>query len=223
MLFLNIHPIWDNNRPVPPSIIYTGGLHQEPQKKLPTDLSSFLDSSRNGVIYFSLEHPKIKLFITQGGLQSTDEAITSGVPLIGIPMLGDQWFNTEKYVHHEIGMKLDLETITEENLRTAIENVISTKKYRENILRLRSLMHDQPLSSLERAVWWTEHVLRHGQAEHLQTPAKSSSISWVEYYELELVTVLLCFIAFAVGACIILIYATVRGISHQTLVKLKLN
>lgn len=35
MLLLNIHPIWDNNRPVPPGIIYTGGLHQKPLRDLP--------------------------------------------------------------------------------------------------------------------------------------------------------------------------------------------
>ncbi|KPJ13396.1 Ecdysteroid UDP-glucosyltransferase [Papilio machaon] len=54
MLFLNIHPIWDSNRPVPPGVIYLGGLHQNPQKELPKDLKSYLDSSNNGVIYFSL-------------------------------------------------------------------------------------------------------------------------------------------------------------------------
>lgn len=73
-------------------------------------------------------HPKIKVFITQGGLQSTDEAITAGVPLIGIPMLGDQWFNVEKYVHHGIGVKLELETLTEEILLNSIKNVINNHR-----------------------------------------------------------------------------------------------
>lgn len=35
MLFLNIHPIWEGNRPVPANVIYLGGLHQKPMKKLP--------------------------------------------------------------------------------------------------------------------------------------------------------------------------------------------
>ena len=69
-------------------------------------------------------HPKVKLFITQGGLQSTDEAITAGVPLIGLPMLGDQWFNVEKYVHFKIGVQLDLETLTEEQFSNAITTVV---------------------------------------------------------------------------------------------------
>lgn len=35
MLFLNVHPIWDFNRPVSPNILYLGGMHQKPEKELP--------------------------------------------------------------------------------------------------------------------------------------------------------------------------------------------
>lgn len=74
-------------------------------------------------------HPNIKLFITQGGLQSTDEAIIAGVPLLGIPMLGDQWYNVEKYVYHEIGQRLYFEELTEEKLKNAILHVAEEKRY----------------------------------------------------------------------------------------------
>lgn len=77
---------------------------------------------------FVLGHPKVKLFITQGGLQSTDEAITAGVPLIGIPMLADQWYNVEKYVRHQIGLRLDIETLNEQKLETAIKTIIEDKR-----------------------------------------------------------------------------------------------
>ncbi|KAJ8708426.1 hypothetical protein PYW07_010551 [Mythimna separata] len=244
MLFLNVNPIWEGNRPVPPSVIYMGGLHQKPVKELPMDLKTYLDSSKHGVIYLSfgtnvlpsllpvekvemiakvfsqlpydvlwkwnddelpgrseniriskwlpqsdlLRHPKIKLFVTQGGLQSTDEAITAGVPLVGIPVLGDQWYNTEKYEYHKIGRKLDLLTMTEEEFKNAVTSVIGDESYRQNILKLGSMMRDQPQPPLERAVWWTEHVLRHGGARHLRAPA--ANMSWAEYLELELVLIL---------------------------------
>lgn len=81
-----------------------------------------------------LEHPKIKLFITQGGLQSTDEAITAGVPIIGMPMLGDQWYNIERHEYHKTGIGLDMETLNEEILTKAINTVIEDPR-----LVLRSL------------------------------------------------------------------------------------
>ncbi|XP_026735894.1 uncharacterized protein LOC113499578 [Trichoplusia ni] len=240
MLFLNIHPIFEGIRPVPPSVVYIEGLHLKPQKELPTDLKSYLDSSKNGVIYLSfgtnvvpsdlpkekiaiftkvfsqlpydvlwkwdnddlpgrsdniriakwlpqsdlLRHPKVKAFITQGGLQSTDEAVVAGVPMIGFPMLGDQWFNVEKYKYHNIGIGLDIETVTEQILENAIKTVIEDESFRRNIQRLRTIMQENPQPPLERAIWWTEYVLRHGGAKHLRSPA--ANISWWEYQELEL-------------------------------------
>lgn len=35
MLFVNVHPIWEDNRPVPPNVIFMGGLHQNEPKQLP--------------------------------------------------------------------------------------------------------------------------------------------------------------------------------------------
>ncbi|XP_064074646.1 UDP-glycosyltransferase UGT5-like [Vanessa tameamea] len=138
-----------------------------------------------------LRHPNLKLFINQGGLQSTDEAISAGVPLIGIPMLGDQWYNAEKYVLHKIGIRLDLASLSENEFRSAIEKITTDNSYRDNIVRLRILMEDKPQSPLERAVWWTEHVLRHGGAKHLR--AAGANISWAEYLELVLIVLIALF------------------------------
>lgn len=35
LLLLNVHAIWENNRPVPPNVIFLGGLHQNDKKELP--------------------------------------------------------------------------------------------------------------------------------------------------------------------------------------------
>ncbi|XP_013141069.1 PREDICTED: UDP-glucuronosyltransferase 2B19-like [Papilio polytes] len=277
MLFLNVHPIWDNNRPVPPGVIYMGGLHQNPIRELPKDIKEYLDSSKNGVIYFSLgtnvkpsyvppeklqaivnvfsrlpydvlwkwdndelpgrsnniklakwlpqsdllRHPKVKLFITQGGLQSTDEAISAGVPLIGIPLLADQWYNVEKYVEHKIGVRIDIDTVTEEIFETAIQTVIKDKSYRENIVRLRSIMNDQPQSPLERAVWWTEHVLRHGGARHLRSPA--ANISLTQYLELELVFTLATILILSLYILFIVIKALWHFVHTSLSLKVKIK
>ncbi|CAH2098376.1 unnamed protein product [Euphydryas editha] len=276
MLFLNVHPIWDHNRPVPPNTIYLGGLHQNAVKELPKELKSYLDSSKHGVIYMSfgtnvkpsllpkekvqifikvfsklpydvlwkwdqdeipgrsknvriskwfpqsdlLKHRKINLFITQGGLQSTDEALTAGVPLIGIPMLGDQWFNTEQYVKHNIGIKLSIETLTEKQLKDAIEDVINNESYRRNVVKLRRIMRDQPQSPLERAVWWTEYVLRHKGAAHLRSPA--AHMHWTEYYDLDLILILLCSFVIALLILSLIIYFIVSKLKYIQ-IKTKIN
>ncbi|CAH0715011.1 unnamed protein product, partial [Brenthis ino] len=247
LLFLNIHNLWDFNRPQPKSVINLSGIHYYTRRELPKDLQIYLDHSKNGVIYMSLGtnsrpsslpintiriitrvfaqlpynvllkwdgelvgnpknvkvlkwfpqsdllgHPNIKVFITQGGLQSSVEAINSGVPLVALPLLIDQWYNTEIYKHYKIGIQLHKDTLTDDKFKNSIETVISDVSYRANIIKLRSLMQDQPQTALQRAVWWTEHVLQHG-AKHLRAPA--ANMHWAVYYELELVfTVISIFI-----------------------------
>ncbi|XP_045455077.1 UDP-glucosyltransferase 2-like [Melitaea cinxia] len=248
MMFLNEHPIWADNHPVPPSIQYIGGIHQAEAKELPTELKNYLDSSKNGVIYVSfgtnvlpsilqpekiqvmvkvfsdlpynvlwkwdkdtlpgqsknikiakwfpqtdvLRHPNVKLFVTQGGIQSTDEAIDATVPLIGIPMLGDQWYNVEKYVYHGIGKQLDLLTLTENEFKEAVTTVIEDKSFKNNIVRLRNIMRSNPIKPLDKAVWWVEHVLQY-DGHHLQSPA--ARLTWFEYYEIKLVLVSVAIVA----------------------------
>ncbi|XP_026736027.1 UDP-glucuronosyltransferase 2B20-like [Trichoplusia ni] len=261
LLFLNMYPVFEGIRPVPPNVIYMGGLHQNSEKELPQDLKSYLDSSQNGVIYMSfgtnvdptmlpadriqvlveafsqlpydvlwkwngdelpgrteniriskwlpqsdlLRHPKLKLFVTQGGLQSTDEAITAGVPLIGVPMVADQWYNVEEYVYHKIGLRLDLGDMTVENFKSSILKVINDDSYRQNIIKLRGFMRDEVQTPLERAVWWTEYVLRHGGAKHLRSPA--ANISWAEYLELELVLTLLAGLFSIITVFVMILFA----------------
>lgn len=61
-------------------------------------------------------------------MQSTDEAIIAGVPLLGVPLLADQWYNVEKYIKHGIGQKVDFEDITEDMLKNAILEVAEGEK-----------------------------------------------------------------------------------------------
>ena len=68
-------------------------------------------------------------------------------------------------------------------------------------MKLRNIMKDQPLSPLERAVWWTEYVIRHGGAKHLQTAA--AHMDWTEYYAVDLVLLVLI-IFIIIGAISIL-------------------
>ncbi|OWR54575.1 UDP-glycosyltransferase UGT33B7 [Danaus plexippus plexippus] len=170
-----------------------------------------------------LRHKNVKLFITQAGLQSTDEAITAGVPLVAIPMLGDQWFNAEKYEKFGIGIKLDVKTLTTDQLSKAIETVISDESYRHNISKLRGLMHDQPEPPLNRTMWWIEYVLRHGGAKHLRSAG--ANMSYWEYFETELILVILLGIFIIVAGISVVGFMLTHFISKffTTTRKLKTN
>lgn len=114
-----------------------------------------------------LAHPSIKLFITQGGQQSMEEAIDRTVPMIVIPFLGDQDSNAKRMERKGIGLHLELYTLTELKLVAAINEMLKPK-YKENIKTLKALVNDQPMTSREKAVWWTEFIIRNKGAKHLE-------------------------------------------------------
>ena len=135
-----------------------------------------------------LAHPNVKIFITQGGLMSLEEAIDRETPMIGIPFLLDQYQNSLKVQEEGFGLRLDLEDVTEVSLREAITEVMKPK-YKENVKRFKKLMYDQPMTSREKAVWWTEHVIRHKGAKHLKYPGRH--VPFYQRYCLDVLTVLL--------------------------------
>jgi len=68
------------------------------------------------------------LFITQCGLQSFQEAVYHGVPMLGIPFFADQKYNAKKIITEEIGLQLPFKEITKQTLLTSINAVLSNTK-----------------------------------------------------------------------------------------------
>ena len=79
-------------------------------------------------LYVVTAHPNIKLFITQGGLQSFQEATLNAVPLIGIPFICDQQHNVHKMVDAGIGLKVDYASMTKQTLLTAMKSVLNNPR-----------------------------------------------------------------------------------------------
>lgn len=73
----------------------------------------------------------MKAFITHGGLMGTQEAIYFGIPVIGIPLFGDQKLNLQNMARKNVGVNLgSFNNVTEENLYNALKSVLYDKKYK---------------------------------------------------------------------------------------------
>jgi Glycosyl transferases, related to UDP-glucuronosyltransferase len=60
----------------------------------------------------------------QGGLQSSQEAIHFGVPMIGIPFFADQDTNVRKLESMDVARFLEYENITAETLVTLMKSIL---------------------------------------------------------------------------------------------------
>uniref|UniRef100_A0AAG5DJ33 UDP-glucuronosyltransferase n=1 Tax=Anopheles atroparvus TaxID=41427 RepID=A0AAG5DJ33_ANOAO len=135
-----------------------------------------------------LAHPKVKLFITHGGLLGTTEGLYNGVPMVGIPIYGDQELNLARAEKAGYGVKLDYETISEETIAAAIGRVLSDPAFTENAQTISRRYRDQPLGPAKTAAYWVEYVIRHGGAPQLQSPA--TKLSFIEYNLLDVYAVM---------------------------------
>lgn len=164
---------------------------------------------------------------------STQEAVYHGVPVIGIPFVTDQENNMIKAVMDGYAIKLAWNDIDEEQLHGAILDILNEEKYvappfvfqlklgftatifkhflniryQLNVKRLQSLLRDQPETPLERAVFWTEYVLRNKGAAALQLGSRNLSRFQRNLLDVYCVlfTILLC-----ITATIICIVKTIR-------------
>lgn len=75
-----------------------------------------------------LGHPNVKLFITQAGFQSTEEAIVNKVPMLAIPFIADQYYNSKRIAQLGIGKDLSIRTLTKQQLKEAIVEIIENPK-----------------------------------------------------------------------------------------------
>ncbi|EDW28731.1 GL18788 [Drosophila persimilis] len=129
-------------------------------------------------IYFSkwlpqddiLAHPKTRLFITHAGKGGIAEAQFHGVPMLAFPIFGDQPGNAELMAKSGFGLHLDILTLTEDVLEETIRELLQNPTYAASVGRFSALYRDRPLTARQSVVYWTEYVLRHQGAYHLQSP-----------------------------------------------------
>ncbi|UKS25523.1 glycosyltransferase [Paenibacillus sp. HWE-109] len=74
--------------------------------------------------------PYTKLFITHGGMNSTNEALYYGVPLIVIPQSADQPIIAEQVAHAGAGIKLQMQGLTANQLLEAVDHVLSLSSFK---------------------------------------------------------------------------------------------
>uniref|UniRef100_A0A4Y0ATD9 UDP-glucuronosyltransferase n=2 Tax=Anopheles funestus TaxID=62324 RepID=A0A4Y0ATD9_ANOFN len=130
-----------------------------------------------------LGHRKLRAFVTHGGLLSMFETVYHGVPIVTMPVFCDHDANAAKAVTDGYALRLELETITSEKLIRAIHKVIHDPRYRREAKRRQILLKDQRSTPLETAIYWTEYVIRHNGAYHLQSPARN--LNFLQYYCLD--------------------------------------
>ncbi|XP_038670477.1 UDP-glucuronosyltransferase 2A2-like [Scyliorhinus canicula] len=136
-----------------------------------------------------LGHPKTRAFVAHGGTNGIYEAIYHGVPIVGIPLLFDQFDNLLRLETRGAAKVINVAAMQSNDLLQALNEVINNTSYRDNMQKLSALHRDQPESPMERAIFWIEYVARHKGAAHLRS--ESYRLPWYVYYCVDVMILLL--------------------------------
>ncbi|CDW58318.1 UDP glucoronosyl and UDP glucosyl transferase [Trichuris trichiura] len=102
-----------------------------------------------------LRSPSVKLLISHGGMSTTVEAVNNAVPMLGIPLQGDQMYNVGRLVEKGVADVLHISGLTAELLSKKLRRMLpmaandqslnlnqkqATKTYRRKILLLKKML-----------------------------------------------------------------------------------
>lgn len=117
-----------------------------------------------------LAHPNVRVFFTHGGLMGITEAVASGVPIVGMPVYGDQFLNVASLVQRGMAVQLNFETLSEQSVYDALTQALDVG-YKQQAQAIGDAYNERPQQPLETAVWWVQHVAETRGAPLLQPSA----------------------------------------------------
>ncbi|CAG7732081.1 unnamed protein product [Allacma fusca] len=135
---------------------------------LPADAPKNIKASKWLPQFEILAHPNIKAFISHAGSNSLTEAMYYGVPVVLMPLFGDQDYNGYVVEAKRIGLRLEGQYLTPQMMENAVHEILTNKEYTVNMKRASKMFRDRPMDPIKTAVYWTEFALRHESTESLK-------------------------------------------------------
>uniref|UniRef100_A0A8C3FEF2 glucuronosyltransferase n=1 Tax=Chrysemys picta bellii TaxID=8478 RepID=A0A8C3FEF2_CHRPI len=111
------------------------------------------------------------------------ESIYHGVPVVGIPLFGDQHDNMVRVEAKNMGITLRIDQLKADKFTRTMKQVIEDKRYKSAVMSLSTIHHSHQLPPDQRLGRWLEHVLQARGGAHLQPYAFQQS--WFQQYLLD--------------------------------------
>ncbi|XP_028135386.1 UDP-glucosyltransferase 2 [Diabrotica virgifera virgifera] len=136
-----------------------------------------------------LAHPNVVAFVSHSGLISITEAVHHGVPLVVVPIFGDQHMNALRAVEKGIAVKIEFSKLDGDTLLGGVQKIINDNQYQKNAKEISKMFRDRPVHPMDLAVHTIEYVLKFNPERHFRSPALD--LSWFQLYLLDIVFVVI--------------------------------
>ncbi|GMR38157.1 hypothetical protein PMAYCL1PPCAC_08352, partial [Pristionchus mayeri] len=133
-----------------------------------------------------LNDNRLAVFITHGGMGSTQETALRGVSALFVPIFADQPRNAAGMAWNKLGMVLNKFDLHDSNIITAhLKELLEKDEFRENARRISKMLSKKPFSSREQLIKYTEFAAEFGPSPALRP--QSYEISPIEYHNLDII------------------------------------
>ena len=141
-----------------------------------------------------LRHRSIRMAILHGGMNGVQEALHSGVPVIVLPVFGDQWGNAGRVMHNGLGIVLHHNNLTGTHIAEGIRT-IERGNYSETVSKLRKIFHHA--GGVTKAADLVEFYAEFGY-DHLIPAYARYEWTWIHYFNIDMYGLIL-----AVGCLVV--------------------
>ncbi|XP_078533412.1 UDP-glucuronosyltransferase 3A1-like [Lissotriton helveticus] len=164
-----------------------------------------------------LGHPKVRLMVTHGGMNSLMESIYHGVPVLGIPLFGDQFDNIVRAVAKQIGIAIPAEQLTMKRFAMSMKQLIEDPSYKLAATAQSKIHRSEPLPPDQKLVRWIEHIIASKGGAHLRP--YSSQQPWYEHYLLDVTAFIFTSAAVVIYICVKLLRTVLSKLLQQDKLK----
>lgn len=75
------------------------------------------------------DHPNVKAYVGHAGLLGLTEAVYASVPMVLIPMYGDQYANAAAAEYRGVSILIEYEELNEDIFRHALNEIFNNTRY----------------------------------------------------------------------------------------------
>ncbi|MER3432317.1 MAG: hypothetical protein C4288_02535 [Leptolyngbya sp. ERB_1_1] len=103
-----------------------------------------------------LSHSKVAAFISHCGMNSINEALYYGKPILALPFFGDQHYNAARLVDLGVALKLNKQNFSGTEVRRKLDQILLIQSYRDNASQIAKTL--QQTSGLDKSAEIIESI-----------------------------------------------------------------
>jgi glucuronosyltransferase len=162
---------------------------------------------------------RVDMFISHCGNNGRMESLFYGVPLLCVPLFGDQYYNARMVHRRRFGRLVPKEQISEDSFKDELESFLAeTPVYRDEINTAGNFVKSDPTSGREVFLFICEHLLAGGDLGFLKNKVLLDQ-SAISVYNLDVLAVFFLVMVGIIGVLLGVSFAFCRCILRVTKLK----